>query len=215
MKPSNKILSTPVYKTNTPTSRRNSKDFIDNNLSLHNKTNIYKTKEDLNIRIVQLEINEKEACDVLTNLCQEAALTLGVSHNVEYRADDLLSGLLIIQNMYKRINTEKNNLEENKKFIEEKYQSTLYEKNLSIEKLEIFIEKLQNDIIKLQTQLTESELKHNTKIMRLIQEVNELKDNIQTILKDKEYLEVKIEKQDRKLLQMPRIEEQAIRNAKG
>lgn len=211
---SSRILSTPVYKTNTTTSRRNSKDYIDNNSSIY-KSNIHKTKEDLNIRIVQLEINEKEACDVLTNLCQEAALTLGINNNVEYRTDDLLSGLLVIQNIYKRINTEKNNIVENKKHIEEKYQNTLYEKNLTIEKLEQFIEKLQNNILKLQSQLTESELKHNTKIMKLIQEVNDLKDNIQTILKDKEYLESKIEKQDRKLLQMPRIEEQAIRNAKG
>ena len=66
--------------------------------------------EDANLRIVQYVISEREACKVIAEMCQEAAVRLEIV-DTEYKIDDILSGILILGNLYKRVGNEKGRLE--------------------------------------------------------------------------------------------------------
>ena len=66
--------------------------------------------EDANLRLVQFVISEREACKVLAEMCQEASARLDIT-DTEYRIDDIMSGILILGNLYKRVGNEKIKLE--------------------------------------------------------------------------------------------------------
>jgi len=66
--------------------------------------------EDANLRIVQYVISEREACKVIGEMCQEASVRLEIV-DTEYKIDDILSGILILGNLYKRVGNEKGRLE--------------------------------------------------------------------------------------------------------
>lgn len=70
-----RILSTPIYKPSRGVvARRNSQE---TEQQLQQFLQQQKTYDELSIRIAQLEINEREACNVLTGLCEDAAISLG------------------------------------------------------------------------------------------------------------------------------------------
>jgi len=67
-------------------------------------------RSDEKLRLIQLEISEKEACNVLRTICQDAAKMFNMVGNEE-EIRDLLSGVLILGNLCKRLGHEKVNLE--------------------------------------------------------------------------------------------------------
>jgi hypothetical protein len=72
-----------------------------------------KTKAELKVRVVQHEIAEKEACKMLQGLCQELSVISrvdvgGSSYN---EIQDLLSGILLLGNLCKRVVLAKNEIE--------------------------------------------------------------------------------------------------------
>ena len=71
-----RILSTPVFKPSTSRGviRRTS---LEQEQQLQQFLQQKKTYDELSIRMAQLEINEREACNVLTGLCEDAAASLG------------------------------------------------------------------------------------------------------------------------------------------
>jgi hypothetical protein len=71
---SRRILSTPIYKPSRGVARRNSQE---TEQQLQQFLQQQKTYDELSIRMAQLEINEREACNVLTGLCEDAAISLG------------------------------------------------------------------------------------------------------------------------------------------
>jgi len=70
-----RILSTPIYKSSRGLVRKNSQQEIEQQLQQFLQQQ--KTYDELSIRMAQLEINEREACNVLTGLCEDAAISLG------------------------------------------------------------------------------------------------------------------------------------------
>jgi hypothetical protein len=70
----------------------------------------HKTVEEANLRIVQYEIAEREACKVIASMCQEGSKRLGIE-NTDYQIDDILSGILVLGNIYKRVGSEQTNLQ--------------------------------------------------------------------------------------------------------
>ena len=71
------------------------------------RRNQKETTADLRNRVVQYEIAEKEACKVIRTICQDASTMFGVSWN-DADIEDLLSGVLVLGNLCKRIGYEKN-----------------------------------------------------------------------------------------------------------
>lgn len=63
-------------------------------------------KSEEKLRLIQLEISEKEACNVLRTICHDAAKMFNMTGN-EAEIRDLLTGILILGNLCKRIGHEK------------------------------------------------------------------------------------------------------------
>lgn len=68
-------------------------------------------KAEAKIKLIQMEIAEKEACNVLQSLCLDAAMLLPCAEQPVVEVVDLLSGVLLLGNFCKRIGYEKESLE--------------------------------------------------------------------------------------------------------
>lgn len=81
------------------------------NISSHEKTNFNDPKSKLSnedkLRLIQLEIAEKEACKVLRSICEENSKQFNVPIGVELEINDILTGILMLGNLCKRIGNEK------------------------------------------------------------------------------------------------------------
>lgn len=99
-------VATPIFSRVTNSSRRysNTIGFSNNNSQI-----TLKVDQDLNLRVVQLEVAEQEACKLILTLCQDASEKLAIT-DTEYVIDDVLSGILLLGNLCKRVGIEKDNL---------------------------------------------------------------------------------------------------------
>ena len=70
----------------------------------------HKSLEEANLRLVQYEIAEREACKAIAAMCLDGSRILGIV-DTEYEIDDILSGILVLGNLYKRVGCEKSNLD--------------------------------------------------------------------------------------------------------
>lgn len=170
--------------------------------------------EKVNLRIVQLEVAQKEACNVLKTLCQDAATKLHIN-STSYEIDDILSGILVLGNLYKRIGNEKLELEKEIESMKAQFEEYKRDKQKSIEHLEDVILKLQQENIKAQDTLTEVKLKHGQKLALAMKEISNSREALEIAQQDYIKLEAKMHSQERKLMEMPRMEEQYIRNARS
>lgn len=170
--------------------------------------------DQVNLRIVQLEVAQKEACNVLKTLCSDAARKLHITDTV-YEIDDILSGILVLGNLYKRVGNEKLELEKEIGKMKEEFSEYKRTKTSSIEHLEDVILKLQQENIKAQDTLTEVKLKHGQKLALAMKEISNSKEALEAAQQDYMKLEAKMNSQERKLMEMPRMEEQYLRNARG
>jgi hypothetical protein len=62
------------------------------------------------LQCVRLEMQEKEAIMLLRRLCEEGYQTLGITNDIEF--SDVLTGLLLLANIYKRIGNAKTSTDE-------------------------------------------------------------------------------------------------------
>jgi hypothetical protein len=104
-------IQTPIFSRG-PSSRRASEFQAPANRPSNTKSRsvAHKTLDEANLRIVQYEIAEREACKLIASMCVEGSKMLSTSET-EYEIDDILSGVLVLGNIYKRVGNEKNNLE--------------------------------------------------------------------------------------------------------
>jgi hypothetical protein len=104
-------VQTPIFSRSA--SNRRASEFqasADRPTSTKTRSVPHKTIEEANLRIVQYEIAEREACKVISSMCQEGSRRLGIE-NTDYAIDDILSGILVLGNIYKRIGNEQTNLQ--------------------------------------------------------------------------------------------------------
>lgn len=66
-----------------------------------------KISNDDRMRLVQLEIAQKEACKVLKSICEEISRLYQISIGSDPEISDFLTGILILGNLCKRIGKEK------------------------------------------------------------------------------------------------------------
>eukprot|EP01032_Pedospumella_encystans_P017861 gene17861-20343_t len=170
--------------------------------------------EDANLRLVQFVISEREACKVLAEMCQEASARLDIT-DTEYRIDDIMSGILILGNLYKRVGNEKIKLEAVIETKKEEYVELETSKNAMIERLENAILRLQQENDRLQETITEMKHTHSHKMINAMKEIHEHKEAVEAMRAEKSSLNNRITQQERKLMEVPRMEEQYQRNARG
>lgn len=104
-------IQTPIFSRDA-SSRRASEAHVTVNRPSNTKSRSlpHKSLEEANLRVVQYEIAEREACRLIATMCQEGSKILNIT-GTEYEIDDILSGVLVLGNIYKRIGNEKYNLE--------------------------------------------------------------------------------------------------------
>jgi len=85
----------------------------------------------------------------------------------------------------------------------------------TIEKLQEMVDGLQLDLDKSSQLCTELTVTQNSKSIRFLQEINDLKEEIERLRNEHISLDQKLKKQSKKLLEVPRIEEQAMRQARS
>lgn len=90
-----------------------------------------KSLEEANLRLVQYEIAEREACKVISSMCVEAAKRLDII-DTEYEIDDILSGILVLGNLYKRVGNEKVTMETTIEQMKSEYNTLETEKNFMV-----------------------------------------------------------------------------------
>lgn len=79
-------------------------------LNINASENKKAKSSDLKTRLIQYEIAEKEACKVMSTICKDASTMFKITWN-ESDIHDLLSGVLVLGNLCKRIGYEKNEAE--------------------------------------------------------------------------------------------------------
>lgn len=77
------------------------------------------------------------------------------------------------------------------------------------------VDGLQLDLDKSSQLCTELTVTQNSKSIRFLQEINDLKEVIEQLRNERMSLDQKLKKQSKKLLEVPRIEEQAMRQARS
>ena len=87
-----------------------------------------------NLRIIQLETAQKEACNVLKTLCEDAATRLNITDTV-YEIDDILSGIMVLGNLYKRVGHEKIELDNKIAKMAEEFREYKKDKKSSVSNL--------------------------------------------------------------------------------
>ncbi|KAJ1401296.1 hypothetical protein B484DRAFT_483863, partial [Ochromonadaceae sp. CCMP2298] len=112
----------------------------------------------------------------------------------KYFIDDIMSGVLILGNLYKRVGNEKSRLERDLVGMGERHVEELGAKNIMIDRLESAVLRLQQEVVKLTDAGTEAKVKHNHRVMLAMKELKE---------------------QGRRLMEVPRMEEQYQRNARS
>lgn len=122
-------VSTPIFAKSSSTRRLG--EYQAGSGKTKTTAPTHKTLEEANLRIVQYEIAEREACKVLSTLCQEASQRLGIV-DTEYEIDDKLSGILVLGNLYKRVGNEKASLESTIEKMKEEYTTLETEKNFMV-----------------------------------------------------------------------------------
>lgn len=102
--------------------------------SRENGEHVPKSKAELKVRLVQHEIAEKEACKMIQGLCQELSVTSrvemgGTSYD---NIHDLLSGILLLGNLCKRIVHAKNEMEASLESFKGEFQNLEQSKNAAV-----------------------------------------------------------------------------------
>jgi hypothetical protein len=92
---------------------------------------------------------------------------------------------------------------------------TASQQDATIEKLQEMVDGLQLDLDKSSQLCTELTVTQNSKSIRFLQEINDLKEVIEQLRNEHMSLDQKLKKQSKKLLEVPRIEEQAMRQARS
>lgn len=123
-------VSTPVFAKSS-SSRRIGEYQAGSGKARRNSGQAHKTLEEANLRIVQYEIAEREACKVISSMCAEAAKRLDIV-DTEYEIDDILSGILVLGNLYKRVGNEKVTLEGTIVGMKNEYTTLESEKNCMV-----------------------------------------------------------------------------------
>lgn len=59
------------------------------------------------LRLIQLEIAQREACKVLKTVCEETSRQFNVTLGADIEITDFLNGILLLGNLTKRIGTQK------------------------------------------------------------------------------------------------------------
>lgn len=129
-------VSTPIFAKSSSTRRIG--EYQAGSSKTKSTAPAHKTLEEANLRIVQYEIAEREACKVLSSMCQEASQRLGIV-DTEYEIDDKLSGILVLGNLYKRVGNEKSSLESTIEKMKEEYTTLETEKNFMVGIVNIFL----------------------------------------------------------------------------
>jgi hypothetical protein len=136
------------------------------------KNSLKLTNED-RLRLVQLEIGQKEACKVLKSIydenCRLANMTLATEY--EGGSNDFINGILMLGNLCKRIAIEKNELEKKNKGLKEELEEKERRNQDNLEQLEQVILNLQAENIQASDAMEQEQLKHKQKVLALNKEV--------------------------------------------
>lgn len=82
------------------------KQVIENRNTGDLKGNV-KLNSDDRMRLIQLEIAQKEACKVLKSICEDVSKQFDIASGSDAEISDFLTGILILGNLCKRIGKEK------------------------------------------------------------------------------------------------------------
>jgi hypothetical protein len=127
-------VSTPIFGTSTHSSRRTSAQAFPKAFHAKQSAKLpqHNSLEDANLRLVQYEIAEREACNALSTMCLEASNKLNIQ-DTEYKIDDIMSGILMLGNLYKRVGNEKSVMEANVEKIKQEMETLEANKNLMVQ----------------------------------------------------------------------------------
>lgn len=166
------------------------------------------------LKVVQYEIAEREAVKVIKTVCEEASNASNVTFNID-DIQDVMSGVLILGNLCRRICFDKQQVEERFTHRIHEFSDIDRKKDENIDQLEKVILKLQAENLRAGDHIAELNHKHNNKISFLTKEIHTLRDNLSDFRIENERLQGKIQTQEKKLMSMPRMEEQYMRNARS
>lgn len=202
-------------KTNFPPvrARRTNSFFVSPKQPLTYGEKILGSK-DTNVALTRMEITQKEACKVLTTLCVEGFAQLG-SNDTLPEVQDILTGILLLGNICKRTANEKSNLNDKIEVLNKKHDDMEASKNSMIEHLEEVILKLQNENVKLQDTLAETKFRFTQKLQITQKELSQMKEKVDLAKEENTNLHTKITLQERKIMEIPRMEEKFLRSARG
>eukprot|EP01039_Chlorochromonas_danica_P005210 gene5209-5741_t len=172
-------------------------------------------KAEAKIKLIQMEIAEKEACNVLQSLCLDAAMLLPCAEQPAVEVVDLLSGVLLLGNFCKRIGYEKESLEKRMAGLIKDHEEVLKDKKSMIDQLEQVILRLQDENIRLSDQVAELNVKHSQKVAAMSREIFSQREKFEELKAEKVKIETKLQFQERKLMDIPRLEEGYLRQARG
>ncbi len=175
-----------------PSIREGNGDISRDDVKVDNDRDAPKSKSEMKVRLVQHEIAEKEACKMIQSLCQELSCLSHVDIGGTNYDDivDLLSGILLLGNLCKRIACVKieiekclfdlradfDRLEQSKTaavcwFNVVIFRSLMRNYSSKVEQLECVILRLQGENLKATDMVTELNTKHNHKVTLMQKEV--------------------------------------------
>lgn len=174
----------------------------------------HKSKTDTKLRLIQLEIAEKEACNVLRALCSDASMLLPPSEQA-LEVEDLLSGVLLLGSLCKRIGYEKEQTEKRLAIARKEHDTALADKKSLVDQLEGVVLRLQADNLRLTDQIGEIGIKNSQKVAVLTREIFTQRESMEELKAENTKAGTKIQYLERRMMEVPRLEEGYMRQARG
>lgn len=125
---------------------------------------------DAHLRIVSLQIGEREAVHAMKDLCEECSASFGVSAKVE-EVVDALSGVLVVGDLLRRLGREKSHLEQTLARRTREHDVTLGHQHELMEQMEAMIARLQAEASQAADRQQEAAVRHTHRVTLLNKEV--------------------------------------------
>jgi hypothetical protein len=129
--------------------------------------------------------------------------------------NDPLSGILIMGNMMKRIGQEKLFYAQTLDRRIREYDEAIRHKNDLMEQMEIMIRKLQEENAHADGHFQEEKVRHSHRVTILSKEIQTIREDFNMLKGENDQLKEKLLNQEKALMNIPRLEEQYMRNARS